>query len=390
MRIAIVTAERLHEFPPIITLLKVLEQLGHETVFISPYHDAYFDSIQLSNAKHLFVAEEPDVRLTQYYHNRIQASLAFRTERWLRKKYLSNIVDLFSDELKQAEVVWILHEDTLLLGGKRFVNRLDPYLYTMYELCIKNAKVPAIYDYAARNAMLTVVPEYCRAHIAKAYYSLKQMPAVIPNKPLEHPRMKHLPISDADIARKVTQIQESGKKIIMYMGILSDERPLEPIIEAMEQMEDYILAVLGGRTPYLDRLEQKMGGRFKYLGEVKPPHHLEVASHADVAYISYVARNGSINAVFCAPNKVYEFAGFGIPMLCNDNPGLKFTVEHQGMGVCAPDLTAESIKAALARIDANREIMGEAANRYYEAESVKNAVADTLERYMKLKEGKHN
>ena len=128
-----------------------------------------------------------------------------------------------------------------------------------------------------------------------------------------------------------------------------------------------------------------MSGRFEDLGSVKPPHHLEVASHADVTYISYVANNHSINAVFCAPNKVYEFAGFGIPMLCNDNPGLKYTVEYEGMGVCVPELTTPHIAAALKQIDANAQAMGEAANRYYDAESLEQAVALTLERYCAIR-----
>lgn len=390
MKITLITSERLREFPPIISLLKALEQLDHQITFIAPYHDMLFSSLGLVKTEHLYVAEEPDSRLTQYYSNRLQASLAFRSERLLRQKNLRRIPDRFAVELQNSDVVWILHENTMLLGGKQFVDRLGEYLYTMYELCIKNADVPKIYDYAARKALMTVVPEYCRAHIAKAFYALPHMPAIISNKPLEHPRKKNLPISDPGIAEKIRIIEKSGRKNIMYMGILSDERPLEPVIEAVDQSDGYVFTVLGGRTSYLDRLEQKLGGRFEYLGEVKPPHHLEIASHANVAYISYVARNGSINAVFCAPNKVYEFAGFGIPMLCNDNPGLKFTVEYQGMGVCAPDLTVASIKAALEQIDASRETMGEAANRYYEAESVENAVADTLKLYMKIKEGKHS
>ena len=84
-----------------------------------------------------------------------------------------------------------------------------------------------------------------------------------------------------------------------------------------------------------------------------------------MAYISYVANNHSINAVFCAPNKVYEFAGFGIPMLCNDNPGLKYTVEYYGMGVCAEDLSVDSIKSFLDKIRAEESAMSEAANHYY-------------------------
>lgn len=388
MRITLITSERLNEFPPVITLLSTLERLGHEVTYITPYRDIDFDNLGLCRARHLFCAGAPDEKLTLYYSNRYAASAAFHTERILRSHYIRQIPTKFRAELDRADVVWVLHENTFLLGGKRFADNLGDYLYTMYELCIKNGRVPEIYDYAARKAKLAVVPEYNRAHIAKAYYALPHLPAIIPNKPLDHPRERNLPISDPVIAAKIDQLKQNGKKIVMYMGILSSERPLEPVIEAVNQTDAYVLAVLGGRTPYLDRLEKQMGDRFVYLGAVKPPHHLEVASHADVAYISYVANNRSINAVFCAPNKVYEFAGFGIPMLCNDNPGLKYTVEYYGMGICAEDLSAETIRKSLETISEEESTMSQAAIRYYEAENVEAAVADTINRYMKIKEGK--
>ena len=389
MKIILITSERLREFPPVITLLTTLDHLGHNVTYITPYRDNDFDALRLNRIKHLYIAPEPPQPLTQYYINCFAASAAFRSERWLRSRCIRQIPNKFTGEMKDADVVWVLHENTMRLGGKSFTDKLGNYLYTMYELCIKNGNAPKIYDYAARKALLTVVPEYCRAHIVKAFYALPHMPGIIPNKPLEHPRQKNLSISDPAISEKIAQIEHSGKKIIMYMGILSSERPLEPIIEAVTQIEDYVFVVLGERTPYLDRLEKTMAGRFEYLGSMKPPHHLEVASHANIAYISYVANNHSINAVFCAPNKVYEFAGFGIPMLCNDNPGLKFTVEYYGMGVCTLDLSVASIQAALKKIDANANTMGEAANRYFDSESVESAVAGTLERYQNIKEGKY-
>lgn len=385
MKIAIITSEPIKDFPPAISLLQTLDRLGHETLFLSPYRDAHFDTLQLKQTKHGFACEAVSEWLTAYHTNHIAASAAFRLEQLLRKLCIRMLPCKFAQELAAADVVWVLNENTTLLGGRGFVERLGSFMQTMYELHIKNGKVPAFYDYAANKALLTVVPEYNRAHIVKAYYALPHMPAIVPNQPLDHPRQKNLPISDPAIAAKIAELKAAGKKIVMYMGILSSERPLEPIIEAVEQMDNYVVVVLGGRTPYLDRLEKTMAGRFVYLGSVKPPHHLEVASHADVAYISYVANNHSINAVFCAPNKVYEFAGFGIPMLCNDNPGLKYIVEYGGMGVCVPELTTPEIVAALKHIDADAEAMGEAANRYFDAESVEKAVAATLERYISIK-----
>ena len=251
MKIALITSERLFEFPPVIALLHTLDRMGHDVVFLTPYRDADFEAQELHHARHLFSAETPDERLTRYYTNRYVASAAFHTERWLRSRCIRQIPVKFKTELDRADVVWVLHENTFLLGGKAFADKLGPYLYTMYELCIKNGRVPKIYDYAARKALLTVVPEYNRAHICKAYYGLPHMPAIIPNKPLDHPRNKDLPISDPAIAEKMARIQASGKKVLMYMGILSSERPLEPIIEAVEQLDGYVLAVLGSRTTYL-------------------------------------------------------------------------------------------------------------------------------------------
>lgn len=389
MKIILITSEELKYFPPIITLLRTLDNAGHEVTMITPYPDEKFIQLALENSSYLAVTAKKKAWLSKYYQNHLKASFAFHLDRLLKRIYVGQMPTKFQTEIQAADVVWVLHENTMLLGGKRFVDKLGDYLYTMYEICIKNGKIPGIYDYAARKALLTVVPEYCRAHITKAFYALHQMPAIIPNKPFTHPRKKDLTISDPDIAEKISRIERSGKKIVMYMGILSNERPLEPIIEAVEQTDGYVLTVLGGRTPYLDHLEQKMGGRFEYLGEVAPPHHLEIASHADVAYISYVAQKRSINAVFCAPNKVYEFAGFGVPMLCNDNPGLKFTVEYYGMGVCVTALTVDSIKTALSKIDTNNATMSEAANRYYDMEAVEQAVIGALERYQELKEGKN-
>ena len=386
LRIALISSEELRYFPPMISLLNVLDRLGHEVTLMTPYQDEMFSSLQLRHARQLSVADSKKAWLNEYTPNHLKASFRFHTDRLLKRGCLTKLPKKFKAELADADVVWVLHENTMLLGGKKLADQLGSYLYTMYELCIKNSKVPEIYAYAARKALLTVVPEYCRAHIVEAYYSLPHHPAIIPNKPLEHPACKNMPISDPKIRDKVAGLEAQGKKIIMYMGILSDERPLEPIIEAVSQTGNYTLAVLGERTPYLEQLEQKMGGRFTYLGEVKPPHHLEVASHADVAYVSYVAQQGSINAVFCAPNKVYEFAGFGIPMLCNDNPGLKFTVERFGMGVCAESLSVEGIRAALAEIDQNYPAMEQAARTYYNASSVEKAVEETLERFRSLRE----
>lgn len=386
MKITLITSEALSDFPPMITLLSRLDTLGHSVCIITPYGDNVSLQGGWQNMQFLYVKEQRKKWLTQYYAKHLLDSVAFHTDRLLKRIYVRKIPDMFASQIKDADVVWVLHENTALLGGKRFLDHLNKsYLYTMYELCIKNGKINPIYEYAASHALLMVSPEYCRAHIMKAIYALDTLPVLIPNKPAIHPRTKNLPISDKAIADKIYELEQSQKKIILYMGILSKERPLEPIMNAISQSDKYVLAVLGARSPYLDTLERDCSGQFVYLGFVQPPNHLEIASHADVAYISYIPQKKSINAVFCAPNKVYEFAGFGIPMLCNDVPGLKYVVENAGMGICVSDMKASTFLGALDEISAHNEQMSAAAHRYYDSENLDNSIEQALEKYLRLK-----
>ncbi len=386
MKIAIITSEMLVDFPPITTLLSVLDQQGHAVTLITPFEDEGFEPSHYKNVSMVSVGGKKPERIAKYYGVRWKDSIAFHTDRFLKRKYLRKIPSLHQKTLKDTDVVWVLHENTMVLGGKKLADKLGNYLYTMYELCLKNGPTPEIYEYAARKAKLCVVPEYSRAHIAKAIYDLAKLPAIIPNKPYFHPRMKGMEISDPAIAAKVQELKRSGKKIIMYMGILSAERPLEPIMDAVDRTKDYVLAILGPRSPYLDKLEAKYPNRFVYLGFAKPPAHLEVASHADIAYICYVPQNKSINAVFCAPNKVYEFAGFGIPMLSNDIPGLRYLVEYNQMGVCVPQMQTPAFLDALNRLEAERETMGAAAQAYYDSEDLPRMVAEALVQYRDILE----
>ena len=99
--------------------------------------------------------------------------------------------------------------------------------------------------------------------------------------------------------------------------------------------------VLAGReSDYLKELLIKYPD-VKYLGFTVPPKHLSIVKLADIGILTYVADSGSINPVFCAPNKIWEYAKYGIPMLCNDIPGLKYTVEYYRTWILFVDISIQ-------------------------------------------------
>lgn len=91
---------------------------------------------------------------------------------------------------------------------------------------------------------------------------------------------------------------------------------------------------MGRESDYLHELQKEYPNGFEYLGFIKPPHHLAIQKYCDIGILTYVSDTGSINPIFCAPNKIFEYARLGMPMLCNDIPGLKYTVESSDMGYC--------------------------------------------------------
>ena len=85
-----------------------------------------------------------------------------------------------------------------------------------------------------------------------------------------------------------------------------------------------------------------------YYESIPAPKHLEVTSRAHIGIVFYKA--AILNEAFCAPNKIYEYSSFGMPMLANDIPGLSRTVGAAGCAECVP-LVQDEIVSAIERID---------------------------------------
>jgi hypothetical protein len=203
----------------------------------------------------------------------------------------------------------------------------------------------------ARRARVVVVPEQSRAAIYRSWYDLDRTPAILPNKPLEHPRSRRLPISSAE-ASAVLGSLPADARIVMYQGIIHADRDLRPVGRAVENLGDpWRFVVVGQDQGFLDNLRTACP-RMVHIPFVPPPYHLEVASHAHIGVLAYTFEN--LNNVFCAPNKIWEYAGFGLPMLGNDVPGLN-VVEQFGAGLCVDFNNPALVQRSLQKLYAERE-----------------------------------
>lgn len=102
---------------------------------------------------------------------------------------------------------------------------------------------------------------------------------------------------------------------------------------------------------------------------IPAPLHLEITSNAYIGLLFY--NPDSLNKAFCAPNKIFEYSCFGLPIIGNDIPGLKNTIGNAGAGICT-EFSYERIKEALETIVKNYDEFSANSLRFYS--SVDNTV----------------
>ena len=80
--------------------------------------------------------------------------------------------------------------------------------------------------------------------------------------------------------------------------------------------------------------------------------HLQITANAYIGLVFY--RDDQLNKVFCAPNKIFEYSFFGVPIIANNLPGLKNTIGKANAGICV-EFTYENIADAFEIIENHYE-----------------------------------
>ncbi|GIX05142.1 MAG: hypothetical protein KatS3mg114_1011 [Planctomycetaceae bacterium] len=258
-------------------------------------------------------------------------------------------------------LLWISGADTALAIGRNVWQQ--PYVLQIHELYDHLPWYHVALREYARRAASVVVPEPHRAALLRCWYRLTRTPWVLPNKPLEHPRIRRLPIRHP-IAREILSRIPDGERLVMYQGIIHAERDLRPVGRVVERLgKGWQFVVVGDDVGFLRPLQQACP-QMIYVPYVPPPYHLEVTSWATIGVLAYCFDN--LNNVFCAPNKIWEYSGFGLPMLGNDVPGLKTLADH-GAGLCVDFRDEQSLEAAMLKLVAEEAIFAEKSKVLYDS-----------------------
>lgn len=127
--------------------------------------------------------------------------------------------------------------------------------------------------------------------------------------------------------------------LIMQGSGINVERGAEELVEAMQQVDDALLLIVGGGDvlPVLKEQVKKLKLENKVLFKPRMPY-LQLMQYTAAADLGLSLDKGtSINYLYSLPNKLFDYIHAGIPVLVSDLPEVRKVVEEYGVGDFIPD-----------------------------------------------------
>lgn len=354
MKVTYIVKSKLNFYPPCVTQIRLLRQFG---VDIDVLYGSCTDNVlRIFDNEGIPYNKLCDLR--DVYKGKLD-----KANNWLTfRKALAK-------ELKKRDtsntLLWFGNAETLLA----MKGALSKYKYavTFLELLDDKCFRMFLLKDMARKAKFIVSCEETRSYIMKAWWRLDKLPYTIPNKPFDDPsRLSTL----TDEKAKAVLEKIGNRKFIIYQGIIKEPVILAQFANAINRLADDIVLLIMGPDPEniipeISRISQKI----IYSPYIAAPNHFQVTSRARIGIVYYNG-DSSLNRAFCAPNKIYEYSAFGMPMIANNIPGLKNTVGVYGAACCI-NLIEEEIIKAINSIDNHYEEMSSRAKMFFESTDIR-------------------
>ena len=367
-------------YPPALTLVKTLCDLKYTPIYVGEYSDKkQKEELQKRGAQFI---DTPIYRRTEY-------SLPHRLIKMQQFKHF--VYHTLAQRCNpDTDLVWLLNIEPLILLSKM----LEKYktIVQFYELFAPQSfwkfyLVNPLFNLkkALHKAYKVVHCEYNRAQITQGIYQLNKTPYVLPNKPYEE-KIDKIPDDVRVVCDEIFK-KTANKRVLLYQGVLhKGDRRLEEFCETISELpEEYVLVIMGKKTQYAEDLRAKYPSeRIFFVPFIRPPYHLFVTQMATIGILSYISNSSIwqdiINTIYCAPNKIFEYAKYNKPMIANDIPGLKYIFSQYRCGeVMEFPLKVQEIVAKIHQIEEHYDEYAGNARKYYDSIQLATIVKQIIE-----------
>lgn len=312
---------------------RVLAQL---VTLANRYKDSTFEVFVFPNCKSegINLPANVIVRDAQLWSMKLPGSAPFL----LIKQLHFGLIMLFRLSSFKPDVIHV-HDEFAILGPmlfKKWFNKKVKLIYDDHELYNLDAN-PSVYRKLRRflefkmfkSADTVIMANSHRAKYARLVVnelSHKEI-TIIDNYPFSFFQSQDKKVE--------TFKKESGIKYALHQGVISEDRGKSLLKEVVKNLPDNWKVVLLGLP--VDQFaafvnEQKeYANRIVNGGRVPNDQIVAVYENFDASIIFYKTRN--LNEKYCAPNRLYQAANAGLPLIVNDNPVLTDFVDKTKTGI---------------------------------------------------------
>jgi glycosyltransferase involved in cell wall biosynthesis len=333
--IAVICRGDIAHLPPVLSVIQDLIELGEDVSVLSSYCSVDLPALCGIDPGQCHTTRESFTPPGHSILRKIAAGVSFRRAAWA-------MLDQAPDDC----LIWVASADTAIVLGRKLTRKR--YILQLHELYDRMPAIRALLAPIVKKAACVVVPERHRGAMLRSWFGLETSPLVLPNKPRLTDCERNQFLSDERAREAIKQIG-TNRKLVLYQGHIGNGKDLLRVAKAIATLGDPWRFVVMGRDHGLVQALRTQCPGIVHIPFICPPDHLTVTSHAHIGIVGYSF--DSLNNVFCAPNKIWEYAAFGIPILGNNVPGLLDTVADKGFGLCYDSGKSDDIIRALLRLD---------------------------------------
>ena len=273
-------------------------------------------------------------------------------------KYFQSVIGAIKVIKKEKPDLFYAHDYYSALIVKLLLKRrhCKKIVYDAHELIIpekknKSARLAFFYHFEraiVHNVDMMVCASKERAAIMFEHYNLNEPPLVIEN-------ISYLS-KDCDASPETEALLEKffsdPRLTLVYAGVVTKGRNIDLLIEKAARFSSKIKLLIVGKGDALDEMKTKAinqnGLNCCFTGSVPYDTLGSILNRCDIGYLFYPTN--SLNNIYCASNKIFEYASVGLPIVANENPTIKNIIEREFIGIACDDFD-EALNRVLSSIN---------------------------------------
>jgi len=270
--------------------------------------------------------------------------------------------------LNTAGLAATLHGSALVYESRELFTGLTSLASRPIERCIWSAVERA---WIGRCDGVITVSDSIAGMLAERYRIGR--PEVIRNFPVVER------VERSDLLRRKLDIPQD-RKILIYQGMLTRGRGVLELVEAVAGLGDAELVVVGEgpEGPRIEMRARELGisDRVHLIGFVPREELLRYTASADIGV--HLMQNISPNHYYALPNKIFEYAMAGLPVVASNFPEIGKVLSAHRFGIPVDPSDREGTVEALRRLIRDDALRRELAHNARRASEVLNWERESL------------